>query len=273
MLVNIDEIVFTIFDIETTGLEPEAGDRIIEIAAIRIRQGKKGETFSSLVNPEKAVSQAAFEINHITSDMLKHAPKPKKILPNFLDFISGSCLSSYNLAFDLGFLSHEFKLLDRVLPLELQSIDILTMAKRLLPGLERYALWYVAQNLGIKTQQVHRALSDVELAIEVFNRLSSLVKEKGISTFLEFNSLFGQNPRTLNDINSAKLSRIQEALDLGVRLKIKYLSRLDAQISEREILPKQIKQDKNKNYLVGYCYLRNEERTFSIDGILHLEII
>ena len=151
--------------------------------------------------------------------------------------------------------------------------DILKMAKRILPELPRYALWFVADKLGIKTKQKHRAFSDVELTLNVFNKLKEMLQTKGILDFTNFLSLFGLNSQFLDDINNQKLAKIQEAMDLGVKLKIKYLSSCDASVTERDVVPKEIRQDKNKNYLVGYCCLINEERTFRIDGILHIEVV
>ncbi|MCM8800253.1 MAG: WYL domain-containing protein, partial [Candidatus Omnitrophica bacterium] len=66
---------------------------------------------------------------------------------------------------------------------------------------------------------------------------------------------------------------LQEAIDLGLKLKIRYFSSKDAQITEREVIPKQIKQQNDRFYLIGFCLLRNEERSFNIDGILHIEIV
>ena len=159
------------------------------------------------------------------------------------------------------------------LPEDIVALDILKMARKLIPGLDRYSLAYVAQSLGIKTEQKHRALSDVELTLDVFNKLKKISQAKGIFDFVGFTGLFGLNSNFLDNINNQKIAKIQEAMDLGVKLKIKYLSGSSAEVTEREVIPKEIKQDKNRTYLVGYCCLRNEERTFRIDGILHLEIL
>lgn len=272
ILKNIDEIEFAIFDTETTGLEPESGDRIVEIAGIRFKGKEKIAVFQTLINPKQPISEAAQAVNRITPDMLKDAPSIESVMPKFLDFISGACLCSYNAAFDLGFLNSELKLMGSA-PLNLPAVDILKMAKRLLPGLERYALWFVAERLGIKTAQEHRALSDAELTLEVFNRFNEILKAKSIFDFMNFLSLFGLNSHFSEDINNQKLAKIQQAMDLGVRLKIKYLSGSSAQVSEREVIPKEIRQDKNRSYLIGHCCLRNEERNFRVDGILHIEIV
>ena len=280
---NIDDVELSIFDTETTGLEPESGDRIVEIAGIRFRGKERLAAFQALVNPGRPISSAAFEVNKITPDMLEGAPGIEEVMPKFLDFIQGSCLCSYNAGFDLGFLNNEISLMSfrtgtlggsgKNILKDTIVVDILKMARRIMPGLSRYALWFVAGALGIKTEQKHRAFSDVELTLEVFNRLKEKLQTKGVSDFMNFSGLFALNSEFLDDINNRKIAKIQEAMDLGVKLKIKYLSSSNATVSERDVIPKEIRQERSRGYLVGYCCLRNEERAFRIDGILHLEII
>jgi DNA polymerase III epsilon subunit family exonuclease len=269
---NIDEIEFTIFDTETTGLEPESGDRVVEIAGIRFKGRERISTFQTFINPHRPISEAAFGVNKISSNMLIGAPETIEAIPKFLDFARDSCLCAYNAVFDLDFLNNELKLIGAASPNN-AVVDILKMAKRIMPGLERYSLRFVAAALGIKTEQAHRAFSDVELTLDVFNKLNAKLQERGVSDFANFLSLFGLNSRFSDGINTQKLAKIQEAMDLGVRLKIKYLSGLDASVSEREVIPKEIKQERNTYYLLGFCCLRNQERTFRVDGILHLEIL
>ena len=271
---DIRGIEFTIFDVETTGLEPESGERIVEIAAVKVRNKQGLGTFHSLVNPgNRKISPAAFAVNQISQDMLKGAPNISEVMPLFLNFVSGSCLAAYNAPFDFGFLSSESKLINSELPAGLQIVDILIMAKNILPGLERYALESVSKTLGINKIQEHRALSDAQLTVEVFGQLTSILIKKGIVDFEQFVSLFGLNSQLLDNINSSKIARIQQALDLRVGLKIKYLSRQTAELTEREVIPRAIKQERNQTYLVGFCNLRNEERTFRIENILHLEML
>jgi len=270
---KIDEVEFVIFDTETTGLDPKSGDRIVEIAALRFKGEQSLGQFHSLVNPDRQVSPRAFEVNQISPEMLKNAPKMAHVLPGFLDFISGSCLCAYNMPFDLGFLNNELALAGRP-PLDnLAMVDILTMSRKLFPGLERHALWFVAKTLGIESKQEHRAFSDVEMTRELFRRMKSSLREKGVDEFRDFLTLFGAGQQLLTGINQQKIAKIEEAIELGLKIKIKYFSRSTARISEREVAPKEISFERSSPYLIGFCFLRNEERTFRIDNILDLEII
>ena len=267
---DLQDVEFTIFDTETTGLDPNSGDRIVEIAAIKIKGSERGAVFQSLVNPRREISFPAFQVNHISQDMLRDAPPIEKIMPDFLGFIENSCLCSYNAGFDLGFLNNELALTGKGALRDIIVVDILKMARRIMPKLERHALWFVANSLGINIRQEHRALADVELTIAVFEQLTDILRQKGIHDFEALTRLFSINYTLPND---QRIIQIQQAIDLGVKLRIKYLSTKDAQVTEREILPKEIQQERNNAYLIAHCYLKNEERTFRIDGILHFEII
>jgi len=270
---KIDQIEFCVLDTETTGLAPERGDRIIELACVKIKAGQIKTQFHTLINPQRDIPTEALAIHGISQDMLKGAPLMQKVMPEFLKFIQGSHLCAYNAAFDLDFLKKELQLLGQEMPPDIYIIDVLAMARRLLPNFSQYNLAYVAQSLDIAQEQKHRALYDVYTTIAVFNELTNIMRIKGIDDFYTLHSLFGLESPSLQDIRQQKVSRIQEAIDLKVKLKIKYLSRNSAELSEREVIPKQIKQENNKFYLIGFCCLRKEERIFSVDAILHLEIV
>jgi len=178
---NINASEFVIFDTETTGLDPLTGDRVVEIAAFKIKGGQRIATLDILINPGRPISPGAFAVNKITPEMLKDAPKIEAVMPKFLEFIAQGPLCSYNAGFDLGFLNNELKLIGFPALTNVIVFDVLTMAKRLLPHLSRYALWFVAQALEIKSKQAHRAFSDVEMTLEVYNKLKIICQEKGVA--------------------------------------------------------------------------------------------
>ena len=269
---NLDEVEFVIFDTETTGLEPVSGDRVVEIAGIRLKGKERVATFNSLVNPGRQISEAAFRVNKITPEMLKGAPAIGEVMPRFLKFIEGSCPCSYNANFDVGFLNNELKLVGQSEIKGVQFVDILKMARKLMPGLERYALWFVADKLNIKVPQQHRALSDVELTLGLFEKLTSMLRAKQIYDLNNFLALFSIDQQISQHLNNQKIAQIQEAIDLGAKLNMRYLSSSNAEVSLREVIPREIKKDRDVSYLIGFCNLRHEERTFRIDNILHLEI-
>ncbi|MFA6130391.1 MAG: exonuclease domain-containing protein [Candidatus Omnitrophota bacterium] len=273
MFKHIDEVEFTIFDTETTGLNPNSGDRIVELAGLRVKGKERIAKFDALVNPGREISPEAFAVNKITPEMLKDASDIGIIMPKFLDFIQGSYLCSYNVEFDLSFLNNELKISGLPALSGQTTFDILTMARRLMPNQERYALWFIADKLGFKTKQQHRAFTDVEMAWEVFDRFKDMCQEKGITGFTDFSSLFAFNPVFLESPAFLKISQVEKAINLKAHLKIKYLSTKDAGISLREVIPRQIRQNGKNKYLIGFCCLKQEERMFKIDNILGLEIV
>jgi len=272
MIENIEEIEFTIFDTETTGLNPFSGDRIVELAGLRVKGQKRIAQFDALVNPQRPISPGAFAVNKITPEMLQGAPGIDNVLPDFLAFIRGSCLCSYNAEFDLSFLNNELKLSGQPALADFVVFDVLTMARKILPGLTRYALWFVAQKLEIKSPQQHRAFSDVEMTWEVFSKLKNICQQKGITGFTNFSNLFAINPALLEDSNQEKTMLIQKYIQGQKSLKLRYLSSQNGEVSLREVIPQEIKQDNRYRYLVGYCCLKKEQRTFRLDNILSFEV-
>ncbi|MFY9402552.1 MAG: 3'-5' exonuclease [Candidatus Omnitrophota bacterium] len=171
-------VEFTIFDTETTGLSIRRGDRIIEIAAVRFKGKEDISYFESLINPGCSVSLEAYNINKISAGMLLSAPKPREVIVKFMDFIRGSCLCSYNIAFDIGFLNNELKLLGLSRLSKVFVVDILKLARQAIPGLDSYALQSVAKSLGVKGNQKHRAFSDVLMAQKVFYILRDMLERR-----------------------------------------------------------------------------------------------
>ncbi len=174
-LTALKETEFVIFDVETTGLYPAAGDRMVEVAALKVRGLKPVEEFHSFVDPQREISFGAALVNGISSQMLEGAPPAKEVIPRLLNFFRESYLIGHNIKFDLGFLYQEVSLAGLRLEKELWTIDTMRMARKLLPGLGRYPLWWVAQSLGIDTRQEHRAMADVYLTWDVFKKLLEVV--------------------------------------------------------------------------------------------------
>ena len=171
---------FAVFDVETTGLSPTSGDRIVEIAALKIRDLKPIARFHSMVDPERPISFAAFEVNGISEAMLVGAPKSCDVLPKFLEFLGNATLIGHNVKFDLNFLYHEMGLAGLKREEEFEAIDTIRLARRVIPQLKRYPLWLVAATLGISENQKHRAMADVDLTFDVFYRLVHLAQERDV---------------------------------------------------------------------------------------------
>jgi len=176
---ELDKAAWVIFDVETTGLSPRQGDRICEIAALKLKGPKTVDRFHSLVNPQRPISPGAYRVNHISKEMVADAPTITVILPRFLNFIKGSVLVAYNAPFDLGFIEHELEKKGKTLP-SVPVVDVLSLARRLMPQIGKFPLWYVAKSLGIPFPQRHRALADVQVTAKIFRHFLSLLQDKGV---------------------------------------------------------------------------------------------
>ncbi len=189
MKIHTAEII--VFDVETTGLFPQGGDRMVEIAAMKIKGGQVVDKFHSLLNPKRLIPIEATNINQITNDMLADAPTADEVLPKLVDFISGGCVAGHNVRFDLGFLCYEMSLFGRRIKDETPAVDTLKMAKELLPYLSSYKLSYLARSLGVTVMQTHRAMADVELTVAVMLRMMEMAADKNADDVTTFLTQFG----------------------------------------------------------------------------------
>lgn len=155
----------TVFDVETTGLDPRRGHRIIEIAGIRIEDGMVDETksFVSLVNPERDIPWEAKQVNKITDEAVKNAPGIEEVLPKFLEFAQGTILVAHNASFDMGFLETEKEMCWGYIDLP-ECLCTMRLSRALFPAEFGHSLDAVARRLKLTIPQArHRALPDVML--------------------------------------------------------------------------------------------------------------
>ncbi len=176
---SLDEVDFVVLDTETTGLRP-GPDRVIEVAAVRVRHGEVVNSFQSLLNPGRPLPPFIVRFTGISQEMLQDAPRAQEIMPDFLEFIDGAILVGHNLGFDLNFLTHEAQLLSRAFPLD--GLDTIPLARRFLPGLKRFKLDMVAEHLKIPPRTRHRALGDAETTAAVFLCILERARTQGITT-------------------------------------------------------------------------------------------
>ncbi|QIT54406.1 DNA polymerase III subunit epsilon [Aquisalimonas sp. 2447] len=162
-----------VLDTETTGLETAQGHRIIEIGALELDGRRKtGRTYHIYLNPEREVDAGAVEIHGITNEFLADKPCFADIADEFFEFINGADLVIHNAPFDVGFMDHEFALLERGLPKvrECCSItDTLVMARQMHPG-QRNTLDALCKRYEVDNSQrdLHGALLDAEILADLY---------------------------------------------------------------------------------------------------------
>lgn len=165
----LDEYV--VFDLETTGLSPWAGDEIIEIGAIKVFGDQIDEVgcFHSLVNPRRLISEEATKVNGITNEMVAAAPTFDQVFPKFLDFVGGAYLVAQNAKFDMSFLMKHM-LQNSIQRPPFEVYDTVHFSRRCFPDETRHNLDIIAQRLGltIAPEDRHRSIGDVKLTAKAF---------------------------------------------------------------------------------------------------------
>jgi DNA polymerase-3 subunit epsilon len=162
-----------VLDTETTGFDPEQGDRIVEIGAVELyNHMPTGRTFHEYVNPQRPMPQSAFEVHGLGDDFLRDKPLFHVVAQPFLDFVKDAKLVIHNAAFDMKFLNAELQLCRLpALPWE-QAIDTLAIARKKYPG-SPATLDALCRRFGINnaSRTLHGALLDSEILAEVYLEL------------------------------------------------------------------------------------------------------
>ncbi len=162
-----------VLDTETTGFDPETGDRLVEIGAVELkRHVPTGNTYHQYINPERDVPQDAVDVHGLTFDFLRDKPVFSKVADDFLDFIGDAKLVIHNASFDMKFLNAELKWLGKPpIPWE-RAIDTLDMARKKFPG-SPASLDALCRRYGIdnSARTLHGALLDSEILAEVYLEL------------------------------------------------------------------------------------------------------
>lgn len=170
---------FVAIDVETTGLRP-VNQRVIEIGAVRFRDGLEVGRFATLLNPHKRIPKAIIALTGIRDADLVDQPEFDAIADELVEFIGASVIAGHNVGFDLGFLDAELKRAGRQ-PFANERIDTVGLAMRLLPGVRKPSLDRVAKALGIASRDLHRADVDAELCGKVAMLLVDHARNAGVS--------------------------------------------------------------------------------------------
>ena len=160
---------FVVFDIETTGLD-SLSNEIIEIGALKVKDGKVVDTFDHLIKPSHPISDFITNLTGITNEMVETAETIEEVLTQFINFIGDNILMGHNVNFDINFVyEHAEKYNNHILNNDF--IDTLRLARKLLPELSHHRLSDLADYYNIDKTGHHRALKDVEMTLEVYNHL------------------------------------------------------------------------------------------------------
>jgi len=191
-------------DFETTGLSPDMGDRITEVAALRIAGGRVVERYVTLINCGVRIPSFITGLTGITQAMVDGAPPVAQVLPRLLDFIGADALSAHNASFDEKFLKAEAARLG-LAPAHQGLVCSLKLSRRVFPSLGSYKLGQLSGQLGIRfNSAAHRAESDAEVAAEVLLHIGKHLR----STY----GLGDIDPALLLSVNKLAAAKVHQFL-------------------------------------------------------------
>jgi len=259
---------FIFLDVETTGLDPKKGDRVCEIALLKVRSGEEIGELVSLVNPSKPIPPDIQEMCGITDEMVASAPLFSEIAGKVSDFLEGGAIVAHNIKFDMEFLAAELAPC-RAGALENPQIDTLTLAKNFY-RLPSYGLSSVAAALKIPYGTLHRALDDIRLTRDIFYRFLRDFEVIEIRTLGDLLELQKDLEAEWGEKAGVFGKEIEEAIRAGTVIWIKYLTG-DGYPSEREVKPLSMETAGRYPVMKAFCFNTREERSFRLDRIIELK--
>jgi DNA polymerase-3 subunit epsilon len=205
----LDELArlsYVVVDVETTGTSPWAGDRVTEIAAIVVRDGKVAEQFQTLVNPERPIPPMITALTHISWDMVKDAPRFRDVCEELLRVMEGHVFVAHNAEFDWRFLTAEVQ---RATGRQLQGRRLCTvrLARRVLPHLRSRRLDSLADYYDVEITARHRAAGDAVATAHILLRLLDAAREHECRSWDALQTFLGARSTTRRPRRAPALPR------------------------------------------------------------------
>lgn len=261
----VDALPLTFVDVETTGLEVDAGDRICEVALLRVHSMQEVSRFTSLVYPERPMPARASAIHGITDDMLTSAPRFNDLIATLRPMLLDTVFVAHSAQFDARFLRHEFALAQEDLP-RFAVIDTLALAQAWYP-FSHNSLEAIAATFGLSNDIRHRAMADVLTTWQVWQRFVTDKKAEGPLTLTHM--MHPKDRRSLAELE-ALTATLHTALANHQLLHLHYKAS-NAVETQRIIEPLELQYERGNSYLRAYCQLRQDERHFRFDRIIALD--
>ena len=180
---------FVVFDIETTGLSA-SNCKITEIGAVITKKGEITEKYGTFVNPGVHIPENITELTGITDEMVAEARPISEVLPEFLEFCGGRMLVAHNASFDTGFI--RFAAEENGIEFTNPYLDTVAVSRYLNPNAKNHKLDTLAELYGLGDFNHHRASDDAEMLALIFNKMTSRLKEEGISDISKLNYIMSE---------------------------------------------------------------------------------
>ena len=268
---QLGDTPLTFLDVETTGTSPKYGDRIIELAMLQVRGSEVVAHVDALIDPRRSLKSGAMRVNGITPEMVSGQPIFAEVLPQVQGLLEGAVVVGHNVRFDLNFLRAEYAIAGQLFP-SVVALDTLPIARKRydFPG---NSLVQIAECLGIRGDQFHRAMSDVLVTYEVFDHFTT---DQGFATVQDWLDAQGGSvwkPETTHfvppiaepqpvptDLPIAEL--IGVALSQRRRVQIEYADTRSG-LTQRTISVSGF----DGRTVRAFCHLREQPRCFVVERI------
>jgi DNA polymerase-3 subunit epsilon len=200
---RLESLTYVVFDTETTGLLPQQGDEIVQIAAVRIVNGRRleGEVFDTLVNPGRPIPPASTEVHGITDQMVADAPSVAEAVARFHQFAQGAVLVAHNAPFDMQFLRRQEPGLGVVF--DMPVLDTVLLSAVIFGQHDVHSLDALSHRLGITIPEEarHTAIGDTVATADAFLKLVPMLKGRGLASFGDVLGEVRRHGRLLKDLN------------------------------------------------------------------------
>ncbi len=188
---------FVVFDLETTGFNPSV-NKIIEIGAVKVENGTITGHFSKFVNPQIPIPFEIENLTGINDSMVMDAGTIEEVLPEFMEFCRHSVMVAHNADFDMSFIKHNLHLFG--MERKFTVVDTVSLARNLLPELNRFKLDTVAKALGVSLKNHHRAVDDAGCTAEIFVKFIQMLKDRGIENLDQLGKLSVSTPDVIKKL-------------------------------------------------------------------------
>lgn len=182
---------YVVFDVETTGLSV-VNNKLIELAAVKISDGKELDRFAYLINPHEPIPYNITQLTNIDDRMVQDAPDVEEVLPKFLEFIKGAVLVAHNARFDMGFLQEACKR-QGFAPVENPVLDTLELSRMMYSSMKNHRLNTLADKFKVSLDNHHRAVDDAAALGGILLHMLKEASDKGKQTLRSLNELVGQS--------------------------------------------------------------------------------
>ena len=262
---DLTEAKLAFLDVETTGLSPAMGDRIVEIGIVECRGQDQVGQLSRLVNPGLPIPPAAHRVHGISDQEVADEPTFGALASDVVTALQDAWIVGHNVRFDIGFVGMEIAAAGHQ-ACPLGCFDTCQLAKATW-GLPNYQLQTVVASLGLRAGRQHRALEDAQSARDVFDRVVDEMGGWADVTLADMQALHSYVPAWPEDPRRDLPSPLYDALANGQELAIRYVNG-DGQASERTIRPVACFPAGRYTYLRAHCTQAGEMRTFRLDRMI-----